>query len=81
MTEEKKQPKRQPFWLIYLSLLIAGIIFLGKAYSIIHINKWTAQIGIAMIFSAAALIIGNGRKAGFISVAIIWISVLIVIFL
>ncbi len=68
--------KREPLWLIYTALLLAGILLLADAYQISHLSRWTAKFGMALIFSAVALIAGNGRKAGFVSVAIVWIALI-----
>ena len=81
MENKPKKEKKQPYWLIYVSFVISGILLLGRTYSLIHLHKWTAQLGIALIFSAFTLIIGNGRKAGFIAVAIVWIAVISLIFI
>ncbi len=69
--------KEQPFWLIYISLLISGIILLADAVGIEALDRWTARLGIALTYSAIALLVANGRKAGFVAVAILWISVII----
>ena len=77
---EQKPTKRkvnQPYWLIYLSLLLAGALLVGQAYNIAELQKWTARIGLAFIFSAVALLVGNGRWAGFFAAAVIWIAVLV----
>ncbi len=75
MENKSKKEIKQPYWLIYLSLIISGLLLLGKTYNIIHLHKWTAQVGLALIFSAFGLVIGNGRKAGFVAVAVVWIVV------
>ncbi len=67
--------KNDAIWLIYLSLLLSGILLLSDAYHVTQLHRWTARVGIALIFSAIALYIGNGRKAGFISTIIIWLAV------
>ena len=64
------------YWLIYISLLLSGLLLVADAYSIHPLHKWTAKLGIALIFSALALVIGNGRKEGFVSIGIIIISVI-----
>ena len=77
---EQKIPKpkvRQPYWLIYLSLLLAGALLVAQAYDIAELQKWTARIGIALIFSMMALLVGNGRWAGFFAASVIWIAVLV----
>ncbi|MFQ5454281.1 MAG: hypothetical protein ACE5D6_08860 [Candidatus Zixiibacteriota bacterium] len=72
----KASKKKQPYWLVYLSLLISGILLIADAYQFAHLYRWTARLGIALIFSALALFVGNGRQAGFIAVIIIWLAVI-----
>ncbi|PKK83559.1 MAG: hypothetical protein CVT49_07965 [candidate division Zixibacteria bacterium HGW-Zixibacteria-1] len=67
-------------WLIYLSLALAGLILLGDALRIQILSKLTARLGIALIFSAIALIIAKDRPPGIIAIAITWMAVLITIF-
>lgn len=67
--------KRQPYWLIYLSLLVSGVLLLADAYNVAHLQRWTGRLGVALVFSAFALFIGNGRKAGLLAVAIVWLAV------
>ena len=83
MTENNESPqkKNQFYWLIYLALLLGGIILLAQAIDYIHLNKWTAKLGIALLFSAFALLVANGRKAGYAATSIIWIVIIISYFL
>ncbi len=67
--------RNNAIWLVYLALLISGILLLSDAYHLVALQRWTARIGIALVFSAIALYVGNGRKAGFISVVIIWLTI------
>ncbi len=79
--ETKSQSKKkQPFWLVYFSLLLAGLLLLADAYHFAHLDWWTARLGIALIYSAVSLFIGNGRTAGFVAAAIVWIAVIATIF-
>lgn len=71
-----KPKKKDPYWLIYIGLLLAGILLLADAYAIAHLSRWTAKFGIALVYSAFALIIANGRKSGIIAVAIVWIALI-----
>jgi hypothetical protein len=74
-TVPAKRKKKQPFWLIYVALLLAGILLLADAYNLTQLSRWTARLGISLVFSAIALIVGNGRTVGYMAVAIIWIAV------
>jgi hypothetical protein len=73
--------KRQPLWLIYIALVVSGILFLADPLNLYVLQRWPARLGIALIYSAVALMIGNGRPAGFVATAIVWISVLLLIIL
>jgi hypothetical protein len=75
-----KKKRKQPFWLIYTALLLAGAILLADAYDFTQLARWTARLGVSLVFSAIALIIGNGRSAGFVAAAIIWLAVIATIF-
>jgi hypothetical protein len=77
-TTEQAQPTRrgQPVWLVYLSLLLAGLLLLADAYGLTLLSRWTARLGVALVFSALSLIIGRGRTAGYIAAVIIWLAVL-----
>jgi hypothetical protein len=71
-------PKKpgQPYWLIYVGLLIGGILLLADTLPILPLQKISAKLGIGMIYSAFALFIANGKPAGVIATIIIWIAVL-----
>ncbi|UCG61865.1 MAG: hypothetical protein JSV52_00830 [Candidatus Zixiibacteriota bacterium] len=71
-----KPKKKEPFWLIYIALLLAGVLLLADAFQIAHLSRWTAKFGIALVFSALALIVSSGRKSGSIAVAIVWIALI-----
>jgi hypothetical protein len=76
-TVPAKKKKKQPFWLIYVALLLAGILLLADAYNFTQLARWTARLGIALVFSAIALTVGNGRTVGYVATAIIWAAVVI----
>ncbi len=70
------QKASQPYWLIYVGLLIGGVLLLADAQHYAPLQKISAKLGIGMIYSALALFVGNGRPAGIIATVIIWIAVL-----
>ncbi len=77
----KEKIKSSANWIIYVSLLLSGIILLAKAFQYTHLDKWTAKIGIALLYSAIALFIGNGRKSGYLGTVIIWAIVIVSYFI
>ncbi len=66
----------QKNWLIYTALLIAGILLLSDAYGIFHLTKWTARLGIGLIWSAIALLVDKGQWAGNVAVAVVWVAII-----
>lgn len=77
MGGESTSPKpSQPYWLIYVGLLLGGILLIADAQHYAPLQKISAKLGIGMIYSAIALFIGNGRPAGIAATVIIWIAVL-----
>jgi len=70
----KHPSKKQPYWLIYISLLLAGLLLLADAYHFAQLYRWTARLGIALVYSAVSLFIGRGRAAGYIASVIIWLA-------
>lgn len=63
-------------WLVYTSMALGGLLLLGEAFEFYQLQKWTAKIGIALLFSAFSLVVGNGRKSGYLAAAIIWVVVI-----
>lgn len=81
---EIKEPltnKNKYFWLVYLALLLGGGILIAQSIDYAPLIKWTAKLGIALLFSAFALLMGNGRKVGYVATSIIWIVIIISYFL
>ena len=74
------KPKPQAWWLVYVAAVLAGAILLGDALGVRAIQQLTARLGIALLFSAVALLVGNGRPSGFVAAAIIWVAVIITFF-
>ena len=82
MTAEEAKPpsKKQPYWLVYFSLLLAGLLLLADAFGFAYLQRWTVKLGLVLIYSALSLFIGNGRAAGFIAAAIVWLAVIATFF-
>ncbi|MCB2201870.1 hypothetical protein KQH51_03645 [bacterium] len=72
--------KKQPMWLLYGALIIGGLLFLAEAVGMAPLQRSTARIGLALLYSALALIVGNGRTVGYVATAIVCLSALIVYF-
>lgn len=83
MTEKTvpdKSGKKFPGWLLYVSLLLSGILFLAEAAHIYTLQRIPAKLALALIFSAVALIVGNGRSIGYIAAGIVWLTVIVLFF-
>ena len=72
---EGKKP--QPYWLIYLGVLLAGLLMLGDAAHYGPIQRVPAKLAAGLLYSALALFVGNGRPSGFIGTAIMWTAIII----
>ena len=58
MPDDKTIEKpKQPVWLVYVSLFVAGILLLGDAFGWSYLYGPTARLGVALVFSAVALFI------------------------
>jgi TctA family transporter len=77
MGNNKSTNQSEPYWLVYIALVLAGIMLLADAYYIAQLSKWTARIGIALIYSAIAMFVGNGRWPGHLAVVIVWLAVIL----
>ncbi len=67
----------QPYWLIYLGVLLAGLLMLGDAAHYAPIQRIPAKLAVGLLYSAFALFVGNGRPSGFIGTAILWAAIII----
>lgn len=80
-TNKENGPKSTKLiWLVYIALLLSGIILLGDALNITVISKLTSRLGIGLVYSALALIIGKNRPHGIIAIGIIWVTIIITFF-
>jgi len=70
-------PKGQYYWLIYAAALIAGLLLIADALGYYPLQRITAKLGIALIYSALALMIGGSRPSGIIATVVVWFAVLL----
>ncbi len=75
-----KKTRKEPYWLLYTSILISGVVLLSDAVAYAPLEKITAKLGIGLLFTAFALIVGNGRKMGFAATGLIWAAVVATFF-
>lgn len=69
-------PVARPWWLLYLTLLAAGVILLADAYQLAHLHRWTAKLGIGLIYSAFVLFVGRGRPLSVVSAVIMGLTII-----
>jgi hypothetical protein len=72
-----QKPKRQFYWLIYGGALIAGIILIADAVGYAPMERLSAKLGLALVYSALALLIGGSRPSGIIATVLVWIAVVL----
>ena len=66
---------QQQWWILYLTLLVAGLVLLCDEFRVQHLHRWTAQLGVALVYSAFVLYAGKGRPLAFTSAALICLVV------
>ena len=79
-TTVKPRTKKQPYWLIYVSIFLAGLMLLADAFHVTALQKISARLGVTLIISALNLIFGRNTTAGYTATAIIIISLIITFF-
>ncbi len=81
MTTENSVATKSLNWMIYLSLILSGMLLLADAFDATYFNRWTARIGISLLFTAFALIVGAGRKKAQVAIGIVYASIATTYFL
>lgn len=67
----------QHYWLIYVAALLAGILLIADAVGYHPLQRITAKLGLALIYSALALLIAGKRPSGMIATILVWIAVVL----
>jgi hypothetical protein len=80
MGSESGNQKSSLLWLIWLGCIVGGILLLAGALNIRALTTLKVRLGAALLFSAIALIAGKDKPAGIISIAVVWIAVIITLF-
>jgi hypothetical protein len=75
--KESGASKQQPYWVIYLGILIAGLMFLAEALHYYPGQKLPAKLAAALIYSAFALWIGGNKPSGYIGTVVVWAAVIV----
>ena len=72
---------RKHEWLMWVALALAGIMLLADAYNWNQLDKWTARLGITLVYSAFALLLTGGKTVGYLSSGIVAVAVLLTVLL
>ena len=82
-TEQSSGGKKhkEPLWLIYSSALLSGIMLLAEVVNYYPLQRISARLGIALVFSALALFIGGNSRSGYAAAALIWVVTILTFFI
>jgi hypothetical protein len=75
------QEKKQHHWLIYVAALLAGFLLVADAANFGPATKITARLGIGLLYTAFAFIVGGARSSAYISATLLWVAIALAIFL
>ena len=79
-TSAGAKTKKQPYWLIYVSIFLAGLILLADAFHVTALQKVSARLGVTLVISALNLIVGRNTAAGYIATTVIVLALIITFF-
>ncbi|MCP4685312.1 MAG: hypothetical protein GY867_07665 [bacterium] len=68
---------KQPIWLLYTAAVIAGALLLADALNVTFLARVPAKLGIALVFSATALLLDKSKSVGIIATVIVWAAVVV----
>jgi hypothetical protein len=74
---EPVRKKKQPVWLLYVAAVLAGALLLADGLNVSALARVPAKLGIALVFSAIALLIDKGKNIGIIATVLIWVAVVV----
>lgn len=81
MSNDSPSKQKQYYWLIYIAALLAGVLLIADAVNYLPATKATARLGIALLYTAFAFIVGGKRASATIGTILVWAAVLIAMFL
>jgi hypothetical protein len=70
--DNKSRKQRLPLWLLYLGLALAGLLLIAKGFDIAHLSRWTAQLGIALVYTALTFLVLGGKPHSWTGVVVVW---------
>jgi len=69
--------KKPPVWLLYTAAVVAGLLLLADALNITVLARVPAKLGIALVYSAVALLLDKSKNIGIIATVIVWAAVVV----
>ena len=73
-----KAKARKPLhWMIYIAALLAGILLLADAANIEAGTRVTARLGIGLVYTAFAFIVGGARPSVYIGTTLLWLAIVL----
>jgi len=75
-SKTKEPVKKSSLWMIYTGIFVSAIILLGDGMALTHLNKWTAKVGIALLFTVFFMLVCKNQTKAIIASLIIWIAVI-----
>ena len=73
----ESKPANQHHWLIYGAAILSGCLLLADAVSYTPATKITARLGIALLYTAFAFMIGKTRPSVYIGTILLWVAVVL----
>jgi hypothetical protein len=72
--------KNQYYWLIYFAAFLAGMLLIAHAMNYRPVDKIPAKLGIALLYSAFAFMVGGTKGAAIVGTVLIWAAVILTFF-
>ena len=69
--------KKQYYWLIYIAAILSGFLLLADAVNYAPVTKITARLGIALLYTAFAFMVGKARPSVYIGTILLWVAVVL----
>lgn len=79
--EGQKSKKRQFHWLIYVAALLSGLLLIADAANFAPLIKITARLGVGLLYTAFAFIVGGTRASTYIGTLLMWIAIILTVLL
>jgi len=78
---ENPSPGRQHHWLIYIAAILSGFLLLADAANFAPATKITARLGIGLLYTTFAFMVGRVRPSAYIGAILLWVAIALIIVL